>query len=83
MGSILVNGRRAVAVRTDEMSGNVGHRDPVYLFACYLEWRRRRNLAAYHELVAALDEPDCDIRIVAEILLSSVSYTRQESNWSK
>jgi hypothetical protein len=65
------------------MSGNVVHRDPLYLFACYLEWRNRRDLAAYHELVAALDEPDCDIRIVAEILLSSVSYTRQESNWSK
>jgi len=44
-------------------------RDPLYLFACHLEWRNRGNIAAYQELVAALDDPDCDIRVVAEVLL--------------
>jgi len=51
------------------MSDNVGHRDPLYLFACHLEWRNNRNLAAYQELLAALDEPNKDVRLVAEVLL--------------
>ncbi len=33
-------------------------RDPIYLFACHLEWRDRGNLPAYHELTAALDDTD-------------------------
>ena len=44
-------------------------RDPIYLFACHLEWRDRGNLPAYHELTAALDDPDEGIRGVAEALL--------------
>jgi len=44
-------------------------RDPIYLFACHLEWRDHRNLHAYHELVAALDAPDQNIRSLAEELL--------------
>ncbi len=44
-------------------------RDPLYLFACHLEWRDRRNLEAYKELIAALDDHDRDIRYVAELLL--------------
>ena len=44
-------------------------RDPLYLFACHLEWRNRRNLEAYKELVAALDDYDGDIRELAELLL--------------
>jgi len=51
------------------MSENVGHRDALYLFACHLEWRDKRNVAAYQELIAALDDPDCEIRDVAEVLL--------------
>jgi hypothetical protein len=39
------------------------------LFACHLEWRDHRNLHAYHELVAALDAPDQNIRSLAEELL--------------
>ena len=27
------------------MSEKIGHRDALYLFACHLEWRTRRNLA--------------------------------------
>lgn len=44
-------------------------RDSLYLFACHLEWRERRNLKAYEELVAALDDPDEKIRSIAEKLL--------------
>ena len=44
-------------------------RDPLYLFACHLEWRDRRNLEAHKELVAALDDHDDDIRHLAELLL--------------
>ena len=51
------------------MSDNVGHRDPLYLFACHLEWQNKRSLAAYQELLAALDDPNEEIRTVAEVLL--------------
>ena len=44
-------------------------RDPIYLFACHLVWRVYRNLRAYHDLVAALDDPDQNIRNLAEELL--------------
>jgi len=42
---------------------------PLYLFACHLEWRDRRDLEAHQELVAALDDHDRDIRQLAEFLL--------------
>lgn len=51
------------------MSDNGGHRDPLYLFACHLECQNKRNLAAYQELLAALDDPNEEIRTVAEVLL--------------
>jgi len=41
----------------------------LYLFACHLEWWHKGKLEAYQELVAALDDGDEDIRIVAEKLL--------------
>ena len=44
-------------------------RDPLYLLVCHLEWRNRGNVAAYQELLAALDDPDNAIRVVAEVLL--------------
>jgi hypothetical protein len=44
-------------------------RDPLYLFACHLEWHQRGNSRAYSELLAALDDPDREIRLVAEMLL--------------
>ena len=54
----------------DDALGCAGRgRDPIYLFACHLEWRDHRNLLAYHELVAALDDPDQNIRCLAEALL--------------
>jgi hypothetical protein len=52
-----------------DMSEKIGHRDASYLFACHLEWITKRNLAAYQELLAALDDHDGDIRRLAESLL--------------
>jgi hypothetical protein len=43
------------------------------LFACHLEWRTKRNLAAYQELLAALDDHNDDIRRLAESLLQRSS----------
>src|SRR5271166_4457994 len=52
-----------------DMSEKIGHPDALYLFACHLEWLTKRNLAAYQELVAALDDHDGDIRRLAASLL--------------
>ncbi len=52
-----------------DMSEKIGHRDALYLFVCHLEWRTKRNVAAYQELLAALDDHDGDIRRLAEDLL--------------
>ncbi len=60
-----------------DMSENIGHRDALYLFACHLEWHTRRNLAAYQDLLAALDDHDCDTRLLAESLLHR-SWPRPE-----
>ena len=35
-------------------------RSKANLFACHLEWRTKRNLAAYQELLAALDDHNDD-----------------------
>ena len=51
------------------MAKTIGRGDPLYLFLCHLEWCRTRNLAAYQELLAALNDSGPDIRIVAEVLL--------------
>ena len=59
--------------RLTNMSKNIAHRDPLYLFACHLEWRTTRNLAAYQELLAALDDQDVGVRILAESLLQRSS----------
>ena len=55
------------------MSDEIGHRDPLYLFLCHLEWHKKRNVAAYQELLAALDDGDCNTRILAEVLLARSS----------
>ena len=48
-------------------------RDTLFLFACHLEWRDNRDVKAYQELLAALDDPNEDIRSVAENLLHRAS----------
>ena len=44
-------------------------RDPLYLFACHLAWRREENLGAYQDLFAGFDDSRSDVRILAESLL--------------
>jgi hypothetical protein len=51
------------------MSKKTEHRDPSHLSACHLEWRVKHNLAAYQEILAALDDHDGEIRRLAESLL--------------
>jgi hypothetical protein len=51
----------------------MGDRDPLYLFACLLEWKHSGKLEAYQELIAALDDPREEIRVVAECLLQRSS----------
>jgi hypothetical protein len=53
------------------------HRDLLYLFACYLECRRKRNAAACHELAVALHDSNCVTRAVVEALLSQRSQRRK------
>jgi len=55
------------------MSEKIEQRDALYLFACHLEWRTKRNLAAYQELLAALDDQHEDTRRLAESLLPRIS----------
>ena len=52
-----------------DTSEKIGHRDALYLCACHLEWRAKRNLTAYQEFIAALDDQEGDIRCLAEGLL--------------
>jgi hypothetical protein len=52
-----------------EASTIAGTQDPLYLFACHLEWHLWRNPAAYQALVAALDDSEKRIRQIAERLL--------------
>lgn len=59
----------AVEATGPELSQSATTRDPLYLFACHLEWRFSRNLKAYEELIAALDDTDGAVRTVAEHLL--------------
>lgn len=47
--------------------------DPLYLFACHLEWHHGRSLGAYQALVAALDDSENGIREIAELLLHRIS----------
>src|ERR1700722_14892248 len=50
-------------------SAPVRNHDPLYLFSCQLEWHRGRSLGTYQELVAALDDTDRRIRLIAEMML--------------
>jgi hypothetical protein len=63
-----------------------GRRDPVYLFACHLEWRDRGDLRAYQELICALDDHDENVRRLAERLLHRSSPhpngKLQDREWS-
>ncbi len=62
-------------IRKSEFDQGEGKRlrDPVFLFACHLEWRDKANFKAYQELVAALDDVNEEIRVLAEHLLHRAS----------
>lgn len=53
----------------DETPAPVAARNAIDLFAYHLEWRDRKLLPAYGELIAALHDLDADIRLAAETLL--------------
>jgi hypothetical protein len=54
-------------------------RDPLYLFACHLEWHTEGSLLAFQELLAALDDPNEDVRLVAESLLEWPSSRHKQT----
>jgi CRP/FNR family transcriptional regulator len=45
--------------------------DPLYLFACHVEWERREEPSAAWELISAAESSDSDTRAQARALLSS------------
>ena len=47
--------------------------DALYLFACHVEWCTKQRLVEYNELLAAMDDHDCDIRVLAEELATRSS----------
>jgi hypothetical protein len=55
--------------QVEETPPPVAARNAIDLFAYHLEWRDRKLLPAYGELIAALHDLDADIRLVAETLL--------------
>jgi hypothetical protein len=63
--------------RAKHASGSCLRRTPLHLFACHVEWCSKGKLDAYQELIAALDDPDDEIRSVAENLLHRSSPRRQ------
>jgi hypothetical protein len=70
----------AAEIQSEESLKSVPRRDPLYLFACYIEWRNELNLMAFQELLAALDDPHEDVRIVAESLLGWPSPRRRQAD---
>jgi len=58
-------------------SAMAGNHDPLYLFACHLEWHHWRQLGADQALVAVLDDSDQRIRVIAEMLLHRSSARPQ------
>lgn len=51
--------------------GAPGGIDPLYLFACQIEWRKRCSQLAGRELLCALASPDANSRFIAEVLLEA------------
>lgn len=51
-----------------------GEADPLYLFACHIEWERREEPSAAWELIAAAESPHSDTRAHARALLASSQH---------
>ncbi len=71
---------QSVRNQSEESLKSASRRDPLYLFACYLEWRNEGNLRAFQELLAGLDDPHEDVRMVAESFLSRPSPRRRRAD---
>jgi hypothetical protein len=56
-----------------DISERTETRDALYLFACHVEWCTKQSLFEYNELLAAMDDHDCYMRILAEELFSRSS----------
>jgi len=59
----------AVHASTARKDADARSRDPLYLFACHLDWHCKKDIRAYQELVAVLVGSDQENRTVAEALL--------------
>ena len=66
-----------ISAIVEKEAKQIRRRTPMYLFACHVEWCNKGRLDAYEELIAALDDVDEDIRVVAERLLHRPSPRRQ------
>lgn len=56
------------------MSEKIGHRDVLYLFGCHLEWRTKRKLAAYQELI---EHSTIKMATIGALQTSSCTEARQ------
>jgi hypothetical protein len=61
---------QALQVRVP-LAGCPGGIDPLYLFACQVEWRKRGSQTAGAELLRALASSDDESCLVAEALLET------------
>jgi CRP/FNR family transcriptional regulator, cyclic AMP receptor protein len=68
--------RSLAAGNTPELSSfpQPGEIDPLYLFACQIEWERREEASAAWELLAAAQSPHPDTRAHARALLSASEH---------
>jgi hypothetical protein len=73
----------AAEIQSEESLKLAPRRDPLYLFACYLEWRKEANLRAFQELLAGLDDPHEDTRIIAESFLGRPSPRRRQADGNR
>jgi hypothetical protein len=71
--SHLVESVRSDSTSLADISENNETRDALYLFACHVEWCTKQSLVEYRELLAAIDDHDCDIRALGEELLTRSS----------
>jgi hypothetical protein len=72
-----MNGPLAVKRQVHKDGEAASGRDPLYLFTCHLEWRNHKNVRAFEELLAALDDPNEEVVLVAESLLGRRSPRRR------
>jgi len=73
----------AAEIQSEESLKLAPRRDPLYLFACYLEWQNEANLRAFQELLAGLDDPHEDTRIIAESFLGRPSPRRRQADGNR